>query len=99
SITSGNTIDKARMFTAALRFTLSNGDENKTTGSKVIADIDHSGSRSARAATATSAASKSGVAKATSSMRRSGVDGANVSLIAAIQTRGETTRWSPPRTA
>src|SRR4029077_4877321 len=84
SINSGNTIAKVKIFTAAGRFTLSDGDENKTTGSKVIADIDHSGSRSARAATATSAASKSGAAKATSSIRRSDSLGASVSLIAAM---------------
>src|SRR5437588_10267680 len=83
SINSGSTIAKAKMFTAAARFTFSKGDDNNTTGSKVIADIDHSGSRSARAATATSAASKSGAAKATTSIRRSGAPGANVSLIAA----------------
>src|SRR4029077_14252107 len=83
SSSSGKTTAKAKIWTAAVRLTAMRGEANSTTGSKVIADIDHSGSSSARAAIAASAARISGAAKAIRIVRRSAAFGHSVSLIAA----------------
>src|SRR5690349_10831104 len=83
SSSSGKTIANARIWTTALRLTRTSGDANSTTGSRVIADIDHSGSRSARAAIAISAARTSGAAKAIRIVRRFASAGQSVSLIVA----------------
>src|SRR5215471_20476270 len=83
AMSSGNRIANVKMYTAVARFTTRRGEANSTTGSKVIADIDHSGSRSARAAIPASAARTSGAAKAIRIVRRSGAFGHSVSLMAA----------------
>src|SRR5215472_9464873 len=86
--TSGTIMAKATIATATVRWTRTSGEANSTTGSNVIADIDHSGSRSARATTATRAARISGAAKAIRIVRRVTAAappaiGHSVSLIAA----------------
>src|SRR5436190_14780239 len=80
----GNTIAATSSHTAARRGTVSSGDDNSTTGSKVIADIAQSETISTFASIAAKAGKIRGATNAMSAKRRSGVRGHTVSATAAI---------------
>src|SRR5581483_11056131 len=87
----GKRIAKASTRTAASRGIATSSDESNTTGSKVIADIDHSATMLTCSGTAASAASRSGAANATKMVRRPGSTGHKVSPIALTLGRAAST--------
>src|SRR3954470_5774957 len=84
TITTGNTIAAASSPVAALRVTVTSGEDSSTTGSKVIAHIAHSDTISTLNSIAASAGRMRGAMNAISARRRAGSGGQTVSVIAAI---------------